>query len=185
LAIQDIPVECLKFCDESHFNNLRQCRGRSRKGEPVVVASDISIKDTYSITVVTTLTGDQPLFVSAPRVGSNEGDDFLEFVLLLVEEGVLTRGDYFIIDNASIHWTRDNAPLLVDMLQSSGVRLIFLPTYSPELNPCELVFAQVKRFLREHRGDLHFIWEIMFAFSTVDFDDVRAYYDACIAMEIS
>ncbi len=30
--------------------------------------------------------------------------------------------------------------------------MCFLPTYSPELNPCEFVFAQCKQYLRYHRG---------------------------------
>ena len=31
-----------------------------------------------------------------------------------------------------------------------GTRLIFLPPYSPDLNPIEEVFAKVKRFIKEH-----------------------------------
>jgi transposase len=35
-----------------------------------------------------------------------------------------------------------------EYLLQHGVTVVTLPTYSPELNPCELVFARVKRHLR-------------------------------------
>lgn len=34
--------------------------------------------------------------------------------------------------------------VLLGVLEAAGVRLIFLPTYSPELNPCELCFCSDK-----------------------------------------
>jgi len=37
------------------------------------------------------------------------------------------------------------------VLEFFGVHLIFLPAYSPELNPCELVFNVVKAHVRNYR----------------------------------
>ena len=57
-------------------------------------------------------------------------------------------------DNASIHFAAEVALPLSELFDTAGVRLVFLPAYSPELNPCELVFAQVKNGLRRRRrGD--------------------------------
>lgn len=53
------------------------------------------------------------------------------------------RGDTLVVDNARIHKARDIVPTLRAALAAAGVRMLFLPTYSPELNPCELIFAQV------------------------------------------
>jgi len=44
-----------------------------------------------------------------------------------------------IIDNATVHRGDYSFPVLQDLLEAHGVHLIFLPKYSPELNPCELV----------------------------------------------
>jgi transposase len=56
---------------------------------------------------------------------------------------VLVAGDLLVADNAAIHKSREIIPTLRVALATAGVRMVFLPTYSPELNPCELVFAQV------------------------------------------
>jgi transposase len=37
--------------------------------------------------------------------------------------------------------------VLETILELADVRMFFLPKYSPELNPCELVFAQVRLLL--------------------------------------
>jgi len=61
------------------------------------------------------------------------------------------------------------------------VRIVFLPTYSPELNPCEFVFAQVKRYLRDRMGTLRFWLEIIRGFLGVSADNMRVYYDHCLS----
>jgi hypothetical protein len=63
-----------------------------------------------------------------------------------------------------------------------GVNLVFLPTYSPELNPCELVFAQVKKLVRNARGqDMQSVLnEIILAFDSVTLENVVNYFGKCI-----
>ena len=46
-----------------------------------------------------------------------------------------------IMDNASFHKGSETAALI----RGSGARLLFLPPYSPELNPIEKDFANIKR----------------------------------------
>ena len=48
-----------------------------------------------------------------------------------------------ILDNASIHKAKDAAPLL-RVLQDKGLRLYFLPPYSPELNRIEKLWHKMK-----------------------------------------
>jgi hypothetical protein len=59
---------------------------------------------------------------------------------------------------------------------------VFLPAYSPELNPCELVFAQVKRYIRSHRDGINapLIDLIVQAFESVTIDNIINYYTKCI-----
>ncbi len=63
-----------------------------------------------------------------------------------------------------------------------GVKLVFLPAYSPELNPCELVFAQVKQMVRKARGESiqSVLDQIILAFASVDVVTVMNYYMKCI-----
>ena len=51
------------------------------------------------------------------------------------------------MDNASIHHTSDN----INLILSTGV---FLPPYSPDLNPLEQVFSEVKAILKENNNIL-------------------------------
>ena len=97
----------------------------------------------------------------------------------------MTNGDYFICDNAPIHDSDDILETLDDTLTVAGVRLIFLPKYSPELNPCESVFGKVKEYLRFHRGKKEFWWEIVQAFACVELSDVVGYYIDCIENIVS
>lgn len=51
-----------------------------------------------------------------------------------------------ILDNAKIHMHRE----LQDMTHSTGVPFFFLPPYSPQLNPIELQFSLLKRWIQHH-----------------------------------
>ena len=75
--------------------------------------------------------------------GAVNGDVFEAFVeQVLVPE--LGPSDVVILDNLSSHKrirTRE-------LIEATGARLVFLPPYSPDLNPIELIFAKVKQSLR-------------------------------------
>jgi transposase len=62
----------------------------------------------------------------------------------------LQRGDIVVMDNLNIH--RMNT--VREAIEKVGARAIFLPTYSPELNPIELLWADMKRNLRRLGLDL-------------------------------
>lgn len=51
-----------------------------------------------------------------------------------------------ILDNAKIHMYKE----LEEVIHQCGARLIFLPPYSPELNPIEVCFGQLKRWIQRH-----------------------------------
>jgi len=55
------------------------------------------------------------------------------------------RGSTVIMDNASFH----RKAALRELCRKAGVHLLFLPTYSPDLNPIEKCWANMKRALRD------------------------------------
>ena len=57
----------------------------------------------------------------------------------------LDKGSVIVMDNASFHSKRR----LISVAQNAGCKLLFLPPYSPELNPIEKFWAWLKRFLRK------------------------------------
>src|SRR5579872_4260084 len=69
-----------------------------------------------------------------------------EYFLAYVEQiliPVLREGDTVILDNLSSHKGGEAARLIA----AAGARLLFLPPYSPDLNPIEMAFAKLKVFL--------------------------------------
>src|ERR1700746_3296478 len=58
---------------------------------------------------------------------------------------VLRQGDTVILDNLSSHKNEE----AVRLIAGAGARLLFLPPYSPDLNPIEMAFAKLKKLLRK------------------------------------
>lgn len=63
----------------------------------------------------------------------------------------LTPGDVLIMDNLSAH--KDGQALR--MLKEAGVSVRFLPAYSPDYNPIELMWSKVKSILRKIEARTH------------------------------
>jgi transposase len=57
----------------------------------------------------------------------------------------LRQGDVVILDNLSSHKSADAA----EVLKSIGAWFLFLPPYSPDLNPIEMAFAKLKAQIRK------------------------------------
>lgn len=72
----------------------------------------------------------------------------MDSVKAFIDKGVLSRGDVLVMDNASVHVGQIATAALSTLLEDNGIELALLPTYSPELNPCEFVFARIKWFIR-------------------------------------
>ena len=95
--------------------------------------------------------------------------------------GYLNQGDYLVVDNASVHVAKPIRVMLHDLLVARGVILVFLPAYSPELNPIELIFANVKRYLREYRVAGLPLWiHIAGAFASITNEDLLNVYRHCL-----
>lgn len=58
----------------------------------------------------------------------------------------LRRGDVLVMDNAKSH----HDPRVVDLCAVRGVRVIYLPPYSPDFNPIEPGWALQKQHVRKH-----------------------------------
>ena len=83
--------------------------------------------------------------------------------------------------HAQVHHGNAATPGMIASLNRRGISILFLPKYSPELNPCELVFAQVRKWLRTHRDiNRTFLSNLLTAFGQVTRDNIIGYYRRCI-----
>ena len=175
-SLYDQP--CYIVCIRS---GCRPQRGYSAIGEERIVPAVGGFRESYTFTMMVSLTSSTPCWVSPPRGGTNDQWDFLRVVAWLIEEGALTAGDYLVIDNARVHKATASSPLINGLMTLHGVELRFLPAYSPELNPCELVFAQVKRELRCKPRVLEvFSQEVLRHFACVSTEQVTSFYRHCL-----
>ena len=81
--------------------------------------------------------------------GNVNGDKFLEFVQgTLIPEMELIDGtkrkSIVVLDNCSIHHARS----VKDTLQDAGILVIYLPPYSPDLNPIRKLLVTLNTTLR-------------------------------------
>ena len=85
--------------------------------------------------------------------GTMNGDRFTHFIStcllpVLMPYNGTNRHSIVIMDNdnASIHHVDE----VLQIIENAGAKVIFLPPYSPDLNPLEPVFGKVKAILKEN-----------------------------------
>jgi putative transposase len=83
--------------------------------------------------------------VEAPWLlnGTINGERFLNYIEQVLLP-TLAPGDVVIMDNLGSH----KAKAVRQAIRHAGARLLFLPKYSPDMNPIEQLFAKLKHHLR-------------------------------------
>ncbi len=117
--------------------------GWGRRGAPLLEAVPFKRGESLSVLGALSLGG---MVATAAKRGAFTREDFERFL----EADLLPKlapGCVLVLDNASIHKGRRIAALA----EQAGCELLYLPPYSPDLNPIELVWAWVKRRLRKLR----------------------------------
>src|SRR5262249_17290828 len=76
--------------------------------------------------------------------GAMNGPMFLAYVKQCLDS-TLRRGDIVIMDNVPVHKVAG----VQEAIEPVGARLLYLPPYSPDLNPIELAISKVKADLRK------------------------------------
>ena len=78
--------------------------------------------------------------------GSITEKRFLEFLKYTLAPS-LRRGDIVVMDNISIHKVKG----VDEIILSANALSLYLPPYSPDLNPIELLWSKLKNFLRSRK----------------------------------
>jgi transposase len=74
----------------------------------------------------------------------SNGPAFLAYVRQFLAPQ-LSPGDIVVLDNLSSHKVSG----VQEAIEACGATLLYLPPYSPDLNPIELAFSKLKRLLRD------------------------------------
>ena len=134
----------LVYIDECGLQeSLNREYARCPIGERIL--TDISGKRKVRTSIIAGLSRGKPV---APMMF--EGYCNTEVVIAWVEEMLLPElkpGQTIIWDNASFH----QSPEFKQLIESVACTLIYLPTYSPDLNPIEKWWAKLKAWIRRLR----------------------------------
>ena len=119
---------------------MTRLRGRSRRGERLRAAAPFGRWGTQTFIAGLRCDG-----LTAPWVvdGAMDRTAFNAYVETQLAP-TLQRGDVVIADNLSIH----KSACAAKALKARGAWFLFLPQYSPDLNPIENAFAKLKAHLR-------------------------------------
>jgi len=115
--------------------------GRAPKG--VKVFGKIQGKKFQRLSIIAAKCEDE--IIERHEYDSNMNSRLFEFWFMLLLK-VIPQGSAVIMDNASFHRKK----VLKKMAEEVGCRVVFLPPYSPDFNPIEKVWANLKKFLRNH-----------------------------------
>ena len=114
-----------------------------------------------------------------PAVTRQGGTTKEAFLAYLREDLVptLEAGQVVLLDNLGAHRAREVRALV----EATGARLVYLPPYSPDLNPIELAFAKVKAGLRRAGARTRAALETAIddALAAVTPADIRGFYAHC------
>lgn len=131
----------LIFIDETWAStNMTRLRGRAPVGERLVAKVP---HGHWKTTTLIAALGIQGVCCSTLADGAVNADLFEAFVEQVLAPQ-LRPGDVVILDNLSSHKRVKTRALI----EAAGASLEFLPPYSPDLNPIEMVFAKIKQLLR-------------------------------------
>jgi len=89
----------------------------------------------------------------------------------------LCKGRMVVMDNLSAH----KGERVRELIEERGCELIYLPSYSPDLNPIEEAFSKIKALVRkaEARTREALVEAIGWALSAVTSADARGFFEHC------
>jgi len=152
LWVYDIDWIRIHFVDECHYDErkLKTPMIHFPKGKKSLkVLQPGNMRARVNCFLMTNLRDEvTPVYISLHEQTNNQFS-FGEFILEAIENGVFLPGDYLIMDNVRLHFGK-KAWQILGPIDECGINVRRLPTYSPELNACELVFSDSKAWLMQH-----------------------------------
>jgi transposase len=164
----------LIFLDESGAKtNLTRLCGRALKGERAHASAPHGHWQTTTMISSIRLDGSTACMALE---GTTDTESFRAYVDQVLVP-TLRSGDIIVMDNLSPH---KSDPTLA-LITNAGAQVLFLPAYSPDLNPIEKMWSKVKNLLRgaEARTPTDLITAIGQALAMVTSQDALGWFVSC------
>lgn len=133
------------FLDESGFNLHTSCNyGYSMAGTEPVLYQPASRQKNISLLAIVSISRVDHFKL---KEGAYNTESFLDFLVECNNNTVFTDNTVLVMDNVKFH----HAGAVKTFLKSLNVEVIYLPPYSPDLNPIENLFSSIKANLNAIR----------------------------------
>jgi transposase len=133
--IKNIPKSRFVSLDESYFyRRMIRSYGYSNVGEKCIVKNRVNMKK-HSLMLAISMKKVLAYEVESANFNRRNFYTFLKNKLLPV-----IRNKIIIMDNVSFHRCKE----ILSLIKRSGNEVLFIPPYSPEYNPIEVVFHMLK-----------------------------------------
>ena len=119
---------------------MTRLRGRAQRGKRVHTSTPQGHWQTTTMICSIRLDGSTACMTVE---GATDSEVFRTYVRCVLGP-TLRPGDIVIMDNLSPH----KSELTLSLIAQTGAEVLFLPPYSPELNPIEKMWSKVKHLLR-------------------------------------
>lgn len=164
----------LIFLDESGAKtNLTRLYGRAAKGQRVHASTPQGRWQTTTMICSIRLDGSTACLALEGTTDTETFRAYVQAVLL----PTLRPGDTVVMDNLSPH----KSDSTLSLISQAGAQVLFLPAYSPDLNPIEMMWSKVKNWLRtaEARTPAELILAIGQALARVTSRDAVSWFGHC------
>lgn len=171
---QTLDASKLVFVDECGSNiALTRLYARSPKGKRAYGAIPRNRRANITLLAALSLQGMGEALILEGSADTLVFEIYIEQVLA----PSLSPGQIVVMDNLSTH----TGEKVRQVTEASGCRLLFLPSYSPDLSPIEEAFSKLKTFLRRAGARTHEALReaIAQAITTITSQDARGWFGHC------
>ena len=144
------PKEMLVWVDETGCDKRDMLRryGYSFRGQKAVCRRLLVRGRRISAIAALTCQGILDVAITTQTIDGEKFCDFIRGCLIpnMLPFNGTNQSSVVIMDNCSIH----HVQAVSEMLSFAGIVLVYLPPYSPDLNPIEEAFGYIKGYLKEH-----------------------------------
>lgn len=135
-------VEHLVFLDESGVNtDLTRLYGRALSSQRAVDHAPLNTPRTTTVLSSIRLDGEKAF---TTYQGGTTGERFVQYLKETLLP-TLRPGDIVVMDNMRSHHVK----AVREILEAKGMKVLYLPPYSPDLNPIEKMWSKMKAILRK------------------------------------
>lgn len=151
--------------------NMTPLYGRSRQGERVY---DEKPTDPGMRVNTVAILSKEGMKASYTYTGSLTAEVFILYLETFVLP-ILGKGHTLIMDRHPVH----RAEIVQNYLNKNHIKFLYIPSYSPELNPIEEAFSKIKQFIKKQKARTldEILTVLKKAFSIITVDDAEGYFD--------